>query len=76
MRKNYVPTFPVGFNHPVLLNVNNRSKELRWLARGGMFFTKRVLVVQTINICCIICENPGGPRPMVDNIVKAYWWQN
>jgi len=27
-----------------------------------MFFAKRLLVVQIINICCIMCENPRGPR--------------
>jgi len=36
----FAPKSPLGFNRPVPLNVNNRSKELRWLARVGMFFAK------------------------------------
>jgi len=39
---------PHGINHPVSLKVNYRSQELRWLARVGMFFAKRVFLVQTI----------------------------
>jgi len=37
---------PHGINQPVPLKDNYRSQELRWLTRVGMFFAKRVLLVQ------------------------------
>jgi len=58
--KNFVPRSPLDFNRPVPLNINNRSKDLRWLARVGMFFAKQVLVLQTIKHLLHFCENPGG----------------
>jgi len=35
--------FPLGFNRPMSLNVNQRNEELRWLARVGMFSQNKSL---------------------------------
>jgi len=47
---------------PLLLNVNQRSKELRWVGESWDDLTKRVLVEK--HIIGIMYENSEGPRPL------------
>jgi len=45
------------------LNVNQLSKEIRWLVRVGMFSQNECLVREK-HISGIMCENPRRPRSL------------
>jgi len=63
VRKNFVPSPLHVVNHPVHLNVNQFSKEIRWLVRVGMLSQNECLVKNSLAVSCVKIHGcHGNPR--------------
>jgi len=49
--------YPLGLNHPLPLSINQRSRELRWLVRVGLFLKYECLLKNTL-------ADQGPPLPL------------
>jgi len=63
--KNLLLGFSLVLNH-LLLNVNQRSEELRWLVRVGMFLHNECLLKNTLEVSRMKVQGGAMPPPSAD----------